>query len=46
MSTANITLTHLHVSNCQQRASFSSLAFLPQLGFVGNGVINGTINSP
>ena len=41
---SNITLTHLHVSNCRVNPA-SSLAFL-SLGFVGNGVITVMINSP
>ena len=42
---SNITLTHLHVSNCRVRQlQFSGILFA--LGFVGNGVITVMINSP
>ena len=41
---SNITLTHLHVSNCRVRQlQFSGIL---SLGFVGNGVITVMINSP
>ena len=40
---SNITLTHLHVSNCRVR-QFSGI--FVALGFVGNGVITVMINSP
>ena len=44
-SAANITLTHLHVSNCRVRQLQFSGIFVA-LGFVGNGVITVMINSP
>ena len=42
----NITLTHLHVSNCRVRQLQFSGIFFNALGFVGNGVITVMINSP
>ena len=42
---SNITLTHLHVSNCRVRQLQFSGIFVA-LGFVGNGVITVMINSP
>ena len=44
-SGSNITLTHLHVSNCRVRQLQFSGIFVA-LGFVGNGVITVMINSP
>ena len=44
-SCSNITLTHLHVSNCRVRQLQFSGIFVA-LGFVGNGVITVMINSP
>ena len=41
---SNITLTHLHVSNC--RSPVSSRAFCRAAGLCGNGVITVMINSP
>ena len=41
---SNITLTHLHVSNCRVRQLRFSGIFVA-LGFVGNGVIHGSVNS-
>ena len=45
-SAANITLTHLHVSNCRVRQLQFSGILVVALGFVGNGVITVMINSP
>ena len=39
------TLTHLHVSNCRVRQLQFSGIFVA-LGFVGNGVITLSVNSP